>query len=223
MPNKNVKSKTTHRSGGGRSSAPVKRSASGRAPAHSSHGKSHLARNIVIAVLIVVLLAGIGVGGYFLYRKISADATSEIVATVDGVAYTKDVGGIVITNGKEISLATRGKGGEITAKIVAADDAEFEFKLGREIHAWSEHAGEDFTAGFTITPTAHGITIGFEGLKNILAKTFENGDITLNNEEKISGDVFTLILTNSGDELRIGFKTYVPVGGIDVTPPGTEY
>lgn len=168
----------------------------------TQRSRGGLAVEIVLLVLVLALLIGGAVAVVFLVRT----GDKKLSAEIGGKTYTASATGLMIAPGEEIKVHTDG---DYTVAILAtADDLDFSFKIGDEPYRWSDLDGREFTRGFTLEKTEDGFRVNYENLSRIVSAV-QGTDVVL--EPPANGDLFQLVISQNGNELRLRFAVEIPV------------
>lgn len=179
-------------------------------------------KTFIVLILVIGILAG---AGYCAWRFLLKDNIDKIFPTekadtfmieVNGKSYRNGSSGLLLLSGQEV-IVTTPKNQEYEIKIYANNAKDFTYFLGAEPWAWSNVKGVEFTKGFQITRTEAGFKIEYESLYGIIGKVQEQ-QVTISDEEDISGDIFELEITSGKETLKVYFGVGVPVTGLEMQP-----
>lgn len=133
---------------------------------------------------------------------------------LDGRRYGN--GGVApLRSGTEIAVSDK-FGAEYTVTMTAHNAVDFAFTLGAEPYTWKNVAGDDFTAGFTVTRTQTGFNIAYGSPAEIISAVKGNTCTIADGAVQGAAELFTMTIAGNGHAIGLNFIN-APVG-VDLAP-----
>lgn len=169
----------------------------------------------IVALLVVVLLAGVGV---FLYFYFAQGGSPPVVG---GNGFSVYLNGTKIENGGSLGLLDSGqeftvenaKKYDVQIYAYCTQENDFALTVGDEPYTWGDFDGRNLTAGFDFARTDTGFTVTHYGLNDVISR-IQNG-MTVNADDFPLVPMFRMSVTAGEEFLEAYF--YINADVIDIS------